>query len=738
MGILIITFIIALAIGDLIVGISNDAVNFLHSAFGSKISSRRTILWISSIGLVIGSFFSIDMLDLTNKGLISTNLLTFHDLISIFIAVLIVDIIILDLCNTFGIPTSTTTALIIELAGAILAISIVKNGSGIMDNMTAFMDINHVFLILSGILFSIAIAFAAGMITQFIARIIFTFNYEAKNKILIPFTGALSITVMFYFVLRKVLHVDIIDWAPWLSHVFQQSNQVFIAIFGSSFFILLLLSNIFSINILKVIVLFGTFTLALSFAANDLVNFIGIPLLGIEKAIDVYHLSGDISFSLSEYFIPIVGLAGIIISITLFYSRKSKAVVDTEIFLGRQFSGYERFEPSYFSRSLVRHAVGFFENVKKFIPLSVETFVRNRYQASTVLYKDQQDNEKIYFDAVRASINLIVSTFLILMGTWSQIPLSTTFIVFLVAMGTSLSDQAWTRENAVYRISGVITVLGSWFLISMLAFIGAFIITLLIWYGNAIAIIVFVLLMGWIIFKSTKYFREQQKHKEEANEILKQEINDSTEWIYDKGEENLKRYLLETSKIFFLTINGLIDYDIVKLKEAGQKARDLKVDVKDTKQNLFQNLLKMTDQSIESGYHLIQALDYVSEMTGCLFSLNTPVLEHIDNNHKGLNEDQIRELNHLLDEVMAYFNFAVHVVKDFKMYNLDEMTHKQHLLIRDIEAIRKAHIRRIKNQLTKAKISLIYMEILSETKNIILYTKNIIKSHRDFISSSNF
>jgi phosphate/sulfate permease len=747
---LIVVFIL-LAIVDLVVGVSNDAVNFLNSAVGSRVAPKRIINWVAATGLIIGVFFSAGMMDLARTGVIVPQNFTLLDMMAVFVAVMITDIILIDACNTYGFPTSTTTALILELIGGGLAIAILKSEPGSVGHLSQFIDTNQVFMILAGIFISIFIAFFIGVAIQFLARIIFTFNFQKRFGFLFSLAGALSVTVILFFILKKALHSEVFEW-DFIDRVVQPNlNETLAVVFLGSFSLFMVGGYLFKTNIPKLVVLFGTFALALSFAANDLVNFIGVPLAGIEsthlfmqsgQAPDVFYLNfidihfiRRLTFSDNAY-LWLFGISGVVLCLTLFFSRKTRYVIQTEVLLERQASGYERFEPSYLSRSVVRNFLFFHNRLIARIPNVIKHFINSRYARTATVEKTQPpSSEEIYFDSVRASVNLVVASIMILIGTFLKIPLSTTFIVFMVSMGTSLADQAWGRDSAVYRISGVLTVLGTWFLTSCMAFLGAFLLTFAIWYGKIWVVIALLILTGLVLTNSYKKYAENQKLKLRDIQPEHKATETGMTWLQENGGTQLKKHLLEASKIYLLIVQGFLDEDLTRLREASLKSEELLKQTRKTKENLFIGLSHIPDQMLESGHHFIQAIDYLSEMSNSLHYMAKPIFNHVNNNHKGLNNDQAQELTHLLDETMAYFNYLVHLEKEKKLNQLDELISMQHNLISYIEELGKNQIKRIKAGESKTKVSMIYLDLISENKNLILYSINTIKSHRDFINS---
>ncbi|MDK2842017.1 MAG: hypothetical protein PWQ17_1522 [Anaerophaga sp.] len=740
-----------LAIADLVVGVSNDAVNFLNSAIGSSVASRRTIYWIAGAGLIAGTFFSTGMMEVARKGVIYPQNFYLTELMVLFLAVMIVDVILIDTYNTLGFPTSTTLAVVFELTGAALAIAVLRTNHTVPGEMvlTDYINTGRVFLLFSGILVSILFAFLTGAIVQFISRLLFTFSYHGRFRILFSFFGAFAISIILILIFKKGVETPAVWDAPVLKWFSTNPVFQFPTIFAITFFVLYLLGLLFQIDIPRIVVLFGTFALALSFAANDLVNFIGVPLAGIEsfKAFLISgHGGGPDTFSLQflnddwlrnhgfgdGIYLSFFLLSGIVMMLTLFYSRKARSVTETEIYLGRQQPGREHFEPSQLSRTMVRHFLALFKKIDNILPDRIHRFISSRYKKDENISDPKQVDEVIYFDSLRAMVNLVVASILISIGTDWKFPLSTTIVVFMVAMGTSLADQAWGRESAVYRISGVLSILGGWFITACLGFLGAFILTLLLWWGSWITIIVSVLFMILFLSRSTKYHKKRQTERELFKEELSNEISRNIGWIKNTGSDTVRRLMLESSKIYMLMVQGLLDEDETELFEITRKTENLKNQIKNAKTEFFSALGRLPEEAQDSGQFFIQALDYLTELGNTLSAMVVPAYNHIKNHHKGLIDYQQEDLNTLLDETTAFFNFMVHVEKDKKFMMFHELMQRQEAVFNLIENFRLQHIRKIRKGSGKTRINILYMELLGETRNLILYSVNLVKSLKNF------
>ncbi len=746
---LIIFIFIVLGVGDLVVGVSNDAVNFLNSAIGSRVASRRLIYSIAGLGLIIGSMFSGGMMEVAREGIFYPENMHLNELVILFLAVMLTDILLIDVFNTYGFPTSTTVSIIFELLGGALAIGlIVSNTDGSTGlHFNDLINTSNVFFILGGIIFSIIFAFIGGSLVQFIARFIFTFNYTNKFKVLFSIAGALAITSLVFLIVKKEqLFADFIYGG--IEYIINtQLTTVLLIVFATSFIVFLLLSYLFNINIPKVVVFFGTFSLAMSFASNDLVNFIGVPLAGIEGlmafknsgAIDQSQFvmniwdSGYLTHSLlgTHTYSIVYILSGVVMMVTIFISRKARTVIETEVYLGRQDAGYESFEPSFIAKVIVRAYFSLYKQVKAIVPKKLLYFISKRFEHSDGELTNS-DHKIIYFDTIRASVNLVVACVFIAFGTYLRFPLSTTFVVFMVAMGTSLSDQAWGRESAVYRISGVLSVLGGWFLTAIAAFVGAFILVLVLWWGKMFALALLLVLVMFVLYRSTAYHKRLRTERKELKKVAKKEMKESINKLTDLGGERIRKYILETSKMYMLIIQGFVDENTRQLKEASEKIVYLEKFSEETKLELFNNFSQLSDEHFEAGHYLIQAMDYISELVSVLRHMSNPILIHLDNQHKGLSVKQKEDILWLLEEVSGFFNFIVHIEKERRFNSIDEILQRKALVISLIDELRKKQIRRIKDGSGHTRSGILLLECYAETKNLTLYTVNLLKAHRDF------
>jgi len=738
--IFIVVILFVLAISDLVVGVSNDAANFLNSAFGSKVASFRVIMIVAAIGILVGTTFSSGMMEIARKGIMHPDQFYFKEIMIIFISVMLTDIILLDLFNTFGLPTSTTVSIVFELLGASVGIAIIKIiNSPEGGDIDTYINTGKALQIIFGILLSVIVAFTLGAIIQYIARIIFSFEYEKYLKYFGSIWGGLAITAITYFILIKgakgssLISYEQLEWIKY--NVF---SIMFISFIGWTL-LLQLIFWLFKINVLKFIVLVGTFSLAMAFAGNDLVNFIGVPLAGFEsfKAFTATSGTDPATFLMDSLTSAVktptsfLLVAGLIMAVTLWVSKKARSVTQTEINLARQDEGTERFESSLLARSIVRSTLSFSKSFSKVVPIRIQIAVRRRFDRT--LYKKRKRDESISFDLVRASVNLVVASILIAFGTSLKLPLSTTYVTFMVAMGTSLADGAWGRESAVYRISGVITVITGWFFTAFSAFTIAFCIALLINWTGLTGILVLVALVVFLITRTHVFHNKKVKAEKKKNEEIEKIKVLDRENVLEISRKNVTSTLISVSKLYYLSITGLLNEDRRLIKHNMKDIKKLNQDVKIHKDNVFSTIKHLDENSSDTGPFYVQVLDYLREAAHCLTYLTDPVFNHIDNNHPPLRTVQRNYLNDLNEEISTFYNLVLNTVMKDKFEVMKEIIDKQHSILEQLDKLQKKQVKMIKHEEAGTKNSLLFFNTISETKSLLLNTVNIIKAQRDFV-----
>lgn len=726
----------ALAISDLIVGVSNDAVNFLNSAIGSKVAPRYIIMIVASLGILVGAVFSDGMMEVARNGIFHPQNFFFSEIMIVFMAVMLTDILLLNFFNTIGLPTSTTVSIVFELLGAAVAIAIVKMLTQ-QDSLplSEYINSSKTLAIISGILLSVVLSFTAGAIVQWLSRLLFSFNFKTTIKYFGAIWGGVAITAITYFILIKGAKESTFMTPDVKLYIKENTLLILAMSFGFWAVFMQLLNWIFKIDILKVVVLTGTFALAMAFAGNDLVNFIGVPLAGFE-AFKQFQLNGGndvlmagLSAKVQTPAIFLI-IAGIVMVLTLWFSKKARTVTETELKLARQDEGAERFGSSIFARAIVGRAVNAGNTITSILPKPVIEGLQKRFDQKDYNKKIQKQANPPMFDLIRASVNLTVASILIAFATSLKLPLSTTYVTFMVAMGSSFADGAWGRDSAVYRITGVFAVIGGWFLTALVAFVVALSIAFLINWAGITAIIALLTFSIFAIIKSNIKHRKGQAKAKIADEV---EVLNTSELVLSKCNQSLTNALNSTLSVFTQTVNGLIAENRKELKAQWQITEELNAKVKDQKNKVHKTISKLQQDSIDSGHFYVQVIDYQRELTLSLAFVVEPILKHVENHHKAILPVQAEELKKLAVGVSTLSNRLLAIIAEGNYEELEGAIESQNALIDAIKSFRKAQIKRIKNQEVGTKNSVLYMNLLAETKNMALYALNMVKAQRDFV-----
>ncbi|MBL7904427.1 MAG: inorganic phosphate transporter [Bacteroidales bacterium] len=734
-----------LAISDLVVGVSNDAVNFLNSAVGARAASFRTVMIVAALGVLIGATFSSGLMEIARKGLFFPAMFSFHEVMIIFLAVMITDVILLDLFNTFGLPTSTTVSIVFELLGASVGIAIIKltgSDQGLQE-IGQYINAAKALAIITAILVSVALAFSLGALVQYITRLLFTFNLRFNLKYYAAIWGGFAITGILYFIVIKGAKGSSFMSDSTVDFINAHSATILTVSFIGISAILQLLILLFRFNVLKLIVLTGTFALALAFAGNDLVNFIGVPLAGL-KAFQVYLANPGVdphSFLMGALNDDVtidtwmLLIAGAVMAITLWTSRKARTVIETSVDLSRQSEGSERFNSSILSRNLVRGTRNFASAISGYLPDKAKHWIESRFAPpDEVTIRETPDGAA--FDMLRASVNLVVASILIALGTSLKLPLSTTYVTFMVAMGTSLSDRAWGRESAVYRITGVLSVIGGWFFTALAAFTVSLIAVTLLSFGGLIATIALITLVGFLVYRTHRIHlrRAEERKINDSLDKIDDELNSDN--IIDRCSVTFQQVLTEGLSILDETIMGLVDEDRKLLRNAKTNAENLNLSTKRLKNHISATLLHLKEDSIDSGHYYVQAIDYLREVNHSLTYIVNPCFEHVENNHKPLIPSQVEEISRLNGEISVLFKDAIRIIQKKEYPDIDIIEERQKDILRLIEETRKKQIKRIKNNETGTRNSVLYLNILAEIKNLTLFIDNILKSNRELVAST--
>ncbi len=735
--ILILCFLFILAISLLVVGVSNDAVNFLNSAIGSKAAPLKLILATAAAGVLIGAVFSNGMMEVARKGIFNPEHFAFSEIMVIFLAVMLTNLLLLDFFNTIGLPTSTTVSVVFGILGGAVAISLLKihaSTAGI-ESLGTYINLESSVMIVVGIFISVILAFNAGMIIQWIVRLAFSFNVKETYKYWGGIWGGFAITAILYFLLMKGAKGSTLVSPEMLDLIKINTKTILLLSFvGWTLFFQLLL-RFTKINILKITVLVGTFALAMAFAGNDLVNFIGVPLAGFES-FKAFMGSGSIDPSgfqmeiLREpvntplYFLLISGL---IMILTLRFSKKAKTVTATTIDLSRQGEGSERFASTSLARFIVRRSLQFGNGITKITPPVLSTLFEKRFDSEPG--SDEKD-EKVAFDLVRASVNLVVASILISIGTSLKLPLSTTYVTFMVAMGTSLADGAWGRDSAVYRITGVLTVIGGWFFTAFIAFLVSFIIATIIFFGKLPAILILVAISIWVLLKTTSFHNK----KVEVEDKIKSEFKSESFEILKSIDDEVKKSIQQVSGIINLTYSGFSKEKHSELKQLRKGTKELTREIKQIRENIPDVLRKFAEADLISGHHYVQVVAYMKEMANSLTHIVQPAFNHLDNNHAS-DKEQLEKLKEFNNQMNEFFNFTIKLLKTRNYEKLNDLVLRRDQMINNANEILRNRIRILKKTQKGVKISLTYIEMVSETKNLLLNVVQLVKANAKLIDS---
>lgn len=732
--------LLVLAMADLIVGVGNDAVNFLNSAIGARVAPFYFILSVAALGVLIGATFSSGMMEIARSGIFHPDQFYFSEIMVIFLAVMITDMILLDVFNTFGMPTSTTVSIIFEILGAAVAVSLFKimGSADSLSDIGNYINSGRAMAIISGILLSVVVAFSVGAFVQFMTRILFTFNYERKIPYLGAIWGSIAVTSIIYFIMVKgasgasFMTPEIIAWITGNTMKILTFSFVGLAIFFQ--FLIL----VFRTNILRIIVLIGTFSLAMAFAGNDLVNFIGVPLAGLESYklfINDPTINPE-SYTMESLLQPVqtptsfLLLAGFVMVLALFFSKKSRSVTKTEVDLARQSDGDERFSSSLLARNIVRMGIEANKFLTRFLPKPVTGFIQKRFDLALYKRKKRMRRDTASFDQLRASVNLFVASILIALATSLKLPLSTTYVTFMVAMGTSFSDKAWGRESAVFRVTGVIAVIGGWFFTAFAAFTAAFLMALFISWGGLTAVII-ALSAAFLVIIRTYFYHKKRTKKQPDSDSERSPWHGDT--VLAQCKSNILLILEATSKHYQALINALIEEKRKSLRKTMKHIEVLNLKTKDLKREAYITLKKLEEDSVDSGHYYVQILDYLREIAHCLTYIAEPSYEYIDNNHPPLHQEQADDLRTLNQMIGNLFQKSVTMIQRGDCEAISALIKDQQEALEMIHRMKKKQIKLIKAEMVGTRNSMVYFNLLSESKNLLLFTINMLKSHRDFL-----
>ncbi|MBT8298190.1 MAG: inorganic phosphate transporter [Maribacter sp.] len=729
-----------LAIADLVVGVSNDAVNFLNSALGSKAISFKTIMIVASLGIFCGAIFSSGLMEVARKGIFVPGEFMFNEIMIIFMAVMITDILLLDFFNTLGMPTSTTVSIVFELLGAAVAMALIKIGAAgdSFSTVVNYINTTKATEIILGILLSVVVAFSVGALVQYVSRLLLSYNFERKAKWVGAVFGGVALAAITYFIFIKGLKGT--DYYAEIQPMIEGKTAIIVAIsFVIWTFLSYIVVTVFKKNIYKLIIAVGTFALALAFAGNDLVNFIGVPIAAYQS-FEAWTAAG---VPATEFAMDVLGkkvptptfflfIAGLVMVLTLWFSKKARYVTQTEINLSREGEAKERFQPNMLSRNLVRFTILASKYTATVVPNSIQKRVEKQFTKPVIELSKGKKHELPAFDMVRAAVNLMVASVLISIATSMKLPLSTTYVTFMVAMGTSLADRAWGSESAVYRVAGVLNVIGGWFFTAISAFVAAGTVAYLIHLGGGTMIAVLLLLAVLLLIRN--YIGHTKRTRAvKAEDSLSRAESSSIHGVIEESADNISKALKRVSKINDTTINGLIDQDLDALKKAKNTVIKLENEIEELQNDIFYFIKELDDSYLGASKFYIDVIGSIQDVAQSSSLIAKVSHKHVNNNHKALKKKQAEELLEINDQLVHLFGKIREVfqARTFEVIVPEIIEEKQAILSKVEGAIQKQVERTRSAESTSPKNTTLYFSILLETKDLIKANINILNLYHD-------
>lgn len=741
LGILI--FLIVLAVFDLSVGVANDAVNFLSPAIGAKVAKFRTVLLVAAVGIFVGASTSSGMMDIARHGIMNPAYYTLDDVMCLFLAVAATDVILLDIFNTLGMPTSTTVSLVFGLLGGSSALAMSKMLSMGLS-YEQLINTDKALQVIIGIFLSVAIAFVFGFIVMWLSRIVFTFNYKRHLRWTVAIFGGISITAIAYFLLVDGLaDSKLLQSVGWDSEWIDGHRWALLGWGLLIFTVLMEILHLLRVNVFKVIVLFGTFALAMAFAGNDLVNFIGTPLAGLESFIDFTN-NGNGASPHSYMMNVLVGpsqlqgmhwylmLAGIVMIVAIFTSKKAQKVVETTVNLSRQEEGEEVFSSSRLARRTVRSVLNMSSTIDRFVPAAVKRWINSRFNAEEAILSDG-----MAFDLVRASVNLVLAGLLIVFGTSLQLPLSTTYVAFMVAMGSSLADRAWGRETAAYRITGVITVIGGWFITAGAAFIVSFALAFLNHIGGYVAMVLLVLLLAAVLINNNRHFKKKRE-EDNVDTLFRQLVrsHDKQE-IWTLLSQHVSRtqtdILTFTQQSYDRIIDGLVNDDIKMLRQVSHGI--------DNEREVWKRYRKKEILGMRRIDHLLAVekntwfhlgCNNCSQIIYCLKRMLEATLEHVDNNFEHMPNVYVVELGRVRQQIDSLLERTREMIATGNFENADAVLVEGNAIKSHLSLLRHGQEEQMQREDNNIRVSLLYLNILQESQEVVSMVRHLLRASKRF------
>lgn len=739
----IVIFLFMLAVFDLLVGVSNDAVNFMNSAVGAKVANFKTITIVAAIGVFSGAILSNGMMDIARHGIFQPVNFSFYEIMCILLAVMVTDVVLLDVFNTLGLPTSTTVSMVFELLGGTFILALLKimgDETGLLT-LGDMMNTEKALSVIMGIFLSVAIAFIVGTFVQYISRIIFGFNYKKHLSWTIGIFGGIAVTSLLYFILIKGLKS-----APFMTDAskgwIEENTTLLMTACFIGFTVLMQILHWCKINVFKIIVLLGTFSLALAFAGNDLVNFIGVPLAGFSaytdyvansNGTDIHHFMMSSLMSSAKTPAIFLFLSGIIMVYALATSKKAKNVIKTSVDLARQEEGDEMFGSSALARTIVRRATSINEFLVKVIPAGVRRWIDSRFNKDEIILENGAA-----FDLVRASVNLVLSGLLIIIGTTMKLPLSTTYVTFIVAMGSSLADRAWTRESAVYRITGMLSVIGGWFITAFVAFIVCALVTFIMFYTSFVGMVIFIGVAVFLLIRSNIKYK-QKEQAEGQDDIFKRMMsskdkNEVLSLLRQHVKETLTSYIGFTEKAYIQITDGFINEDLKSLRKAVNATDDQRKMLKKRRRKEILGLRRIPiTTAIEKNTWFHLGSNSCEQMMYCLKRIGEPCKEHVDNNFNPLTPERKTELQGVRQELCKLMERTQSAIENNTYDDADDILKKGDELKNTISALRKQQMNRMQeSDSNRLKVSMVYLNILQETQELVSIWRHLLRASRFF------
>ncbi len=739
----IVIFLLCLAVFDLFVGVSNDAVNFLQSAIGAKVAKFRTVLIIASCGVVLGAIMSSGMMDIARHGIMSPDHFTFEEVMALFLAVMVTDVIILDVFNTLGMPTSTTVSLVFELLGGAFILSTLKMWGDPSLNYSVLLNSDKALEVIIGIFASVAIAFFFGVIVMWISRVVFTFNYKKHSRYSIAIFGGIAFTALSYFILMKGLGKSPYLPAEWRDYISDNIGMLLVITFVVSAIVMEFL-HLCRINIFKFTVLMGTFGLAMAFAGNDLVNFIGVPLAGLSSYQDyMANASGAApdafmmtSLMESAKTTPaFLLIAGFIMIVAMATSKKAQNVIKTSVDLSRQDEGDEMFGSSSAARVIVRNCQNADSWLNRFLPQSLKNWINSRFNKN-----DVELEESAAFDVVRAAVNLVLASMLITIGTNLKLPLSTTYVTFMVAMGSSLADRAWSRESAVFRVTGVLSVIGGWFITAGVAFFACAVVCLAMHFGGIVVQSAFIALVIFMLIRSNIQYSKKQKEESKGSTFQLMMRSRDPEIVWELLRRQVSRtqsYVCHFALVEFnLIMDGLANENTRDLRHANKK---LKKEQDMLKKFRRQEMLGLKRSPMEvaiernTWFHL--GANSNQQFIYSLRRMLDPIKEHVDNNFNPLPEEYVNEFAPIRQKINDLMQMTAEQIETDRYENYREILAEADACKDELSVVRKKHIDRIQHTKdnTLMQISLVYLNVLQESQEFLSVMRHQLRAAKKFM-----